>query len=315
MKKRFSLLLSMIFIALFVLMPISATAITSSPLDEIENYQIQIDPRTDGTLDMKYVIDWTVLDSTTEGKLEWIKVGCPNSHVDEIVGLTDNIDEIREYEEGSNTYIRIDLDRQYEAGEKLHIEYTIHQAYMYIVEEENHLVRYSFTAGWFPDINVKNMKVLWNASNVIEATTDKQENGYYVWEDSLAMDQRFNVSVKYNSEVFDYDLEEQYVEGSEGMDAAGKVILVIIIIIGAILLISFIVAIVSDDYDGGYSGGGGSSVFIHTSHSSCASSCACVSSCACACACAGGGRAGCTKKDFYQTNLKVEELNEVLKKE
>ena len=36
--------------------------------------------------------------------------------------------------------------------------------------------------------------------------------------------------------------------------------------------------------------------------SSCAhSSCAC----ACACACAGGGRAGCTMKDFYNTNLKL----------
>lgn len=36
-------------------------------------------------------------------------------------------------------------------------------------------------------------------------------------------------------------------------------------------------------------------------HSSCAhSSCAC----ACACACAGGGRAGCSMKDFYNTDLK-----------
>ena len=40
-------------------------------------------------------------------------------------------------------------------------------------------------------------------------------------------------------------------------------------------------------------------------HSSCAhSSCAC----ACACACAGGGRAGCTMKDFYNTNLKLSAL-------
>lgn len=36
-------------------------------------------------------------------------------------------------------------------------------------------------------------------------------------------------------------------------------------------------------------------------HSSCA--CACASSCACACACAGGGRAGCTAKDFYTVKL------------
>ena len=39
-----------------------------------------------------------------------------------------------------------------------------------------------------------------------------------------------------------------------------------------------------------------------SSQSSCAhSSCAC----ACACACAGGGRAGCTTKDFYRTDLKL----------
>lgn len=46
-------------------------------------------------------------------------------------------------------------------------------------------------------------------------------------------------------------------------------------------------------------------------HSSCAhSSCACAHSCACACACAcaGGGRAGCSTKDFYNTNLKLKQL-------
>ena len=58
-------------------------------------------------------------------------------------------------------------------------------------------------------------------------------------------------------------------------------------------------------------------VVTHTStrsscaHSSCAhSSCACAHSCACACACAcaGGGRAGCSTKDFYNTNLKLKQL-------
>lgn len=55
------------------------------------------------------------------------------------------------------------------------------------------------------------------------------------------------------------------------------------------------------------SSGSGSSSSHHSScvHSSCAhSSCAC----ACACACAGGGRAGCTTKDFYNTNLKLKYL-------
>ena len=42
------------------------------------------------------------------------------------------------------------------------------------------------------------------------------------------------------------------------------------------------------------------------------SSSSCVSSCACACACAGGGRAGCSKKDFYGTNLRTQKLNKIL---
>ncbi len=52
---------------------------------------------------------------------------------------------------------------------------------------------------------------------------------------------------------------------------------------------------------GGSSRGGG----VGRHNSGCASSCACAcaSSCACACACAGGGRAGCTAKDFYTYKL------------
>lgn len=55
------------------------------------------------------------------------------------------------------------------------------------------------------------------------------------------------------------------------------------------------------------SSGGGSSRGGGCAHSSCA--CACAScACACACACAGGGRAGCTYKDFYRTDLKLRQL-------
>ena len=49
---------------------------------------------------------------------------------------------------------------------------------------------------------------------------------------------------------------------------------------------------------------------VSSNHSGCASSCACAcaSSCACACACAGGGRAGCSVKDFY--TVKIPKRNE-----
>lgn len=52
---------------------------------------------------------------------------------------------------------------------------------------------------------------------------------------------------------------------------------------------------------GGSSRGGG--VGRHSSGCASSCACACASSCACACACAGGGRAGCTAKDFYTYKL------------
>ena len=312
MKKIISYLsiFSIVAIFLLTLLCVNVSAKTSSPLDEIQYYEVKIDPRNDGTLDMHYTLVWKVLDDESEGPLEWIKVGNPNDHVDEIVGISENIDEIRSYEESGDSYIRIDLDREYNAGETLTIEYTIHQSYMYIVEEDSHLVRYSFTAGWFPDINVKKLKILWNSDNVLEASTTKQENGYYIWEDSLNMDEKFNVSLKYNADVFEYNLDEQYVEGADSN--AGATIAIVLLIIFVIFIVIVIIVAISDSYDGGF-GGGGSSVFIHHSSCACASSCACVSSCACACACAGGGRAGCTKKDFYGTNLRTENLKKALK--
>ena len=307
MKKKSLSLLCLAIIVICSFSFISAAA--SKPLEEILYYEITVDPRAEGTLDMNYKIKWKVLDSSSEGPLEWIKVGAPNSHVDNIVGLTNNIDEIRYYEESGKKYIRIDLDRKYSTGEILDIEYSFHQTHMYVVEEEQHLLRYSFTPGWLTDIEVKELKILWNASNVMEASTSEiTPNGYYVWNSSLGINEKFNITVKYNSDVFEYNLEEQYDENEGSGDGVFIIILVIILFVLIILFILWLLD--GSSYDGGY-GGRSSHIFVH---SSCASSCACVSSCACACACAGGGRAGCTKKDFYHTKLSTEAINKAIEK-
>jgi len=58
----------------------------------------------------------------------------------------------------------------------------------------------------------------------------------------------------------------------------------------------------------GFSAGGGQTrgggVGRHGGGCACVSSCACAASCACACACAGGGRAGCSAKNFYAVKLR-----------
>ena len=45
----------------------------------------------------RYDITWKVLDSDTDGPLEWVKIGIPNSNVEEIEGYSSNIENIRYY--------------------------------------------------------------------------------------------------------------------------------------------------------------------------------------------------------------------------
>ena len=55
----------------------------ATDLDEIVNYEVVVEPRmNDGSLDITYQITWKVLDSTTEGPLEWVQIGTPNSNFD-----------------------------------------------------------------------------------------------------------------------------------------------------------------------------------------------------------------------------------------
>ena len=125
-----------------------------------------------------------------------------------------------------------------------------------------------------------------------------------------------NASVSYNLDAFNTNKDEQYKENESTIDGM-MVIIIICVIILAIIVIGAIVCAVSDGYDD-HSGFGGNRTSYHTTyihHSSCVSHCACVSSCACACACAGGGRAGCSKKDFYATKLNSNMIQEVLKED
>ncbi len=307
------LIFAMTLVCLIIIVALPVNAATM-PLDEIQDYTITVNMRPDGTMDIRYYVEWKVLDDTKEGPLEWVKIGNPNKHVDQITALSDNIKNIQ-YTSDGGSYIRIDFDRAYYKDEIIIFDYTIHQSYMYIIEKDSHICRYSFTPGWFEEIEVKNITIKWSADNVIESTAQKNEEGYLIWNSSLGMGERLNASVKYNLDTFTTNEKEQYTEDAGG-SKTGKILLIVIVVILAVIIIAIILVAIfgGDDYDshGGFHGGRHSTVFV--SHSSCArSSCACVS-CACACACAGGGRAGCSKKDFYKTNVKVEDIKKELKR-
>ena len=388
-----------LILCLMMLLPVIAMRAAAADLDEILNYTITVDVNEDATLHMVYHIDWKVLDSTSEGPLEWVKIGVPNSHYSSMEGRSDAVRRISGMNENGETYARIDLDRAYYAGEVAQIEFELTQDYMYQVDmmTEGETV-YRLTPGWFDDIRVDEMTIRWNADKVLSHDPDSLvEGGYCTWTKPLSKGEKYRVTVTYPNDAFGFDTSKEILSGTErSSDGSGGgdgfyaflgMLFVLTPIVLAIALPilhfknsanltggrkkitrtkveyypvcqgcgaarpeganncaycgrSFIKSeeVVEEkdippeekelrrkNTNGLYryshdpntyirvnvinvpaprthssSRSSGSSRSSSCFHSSCA--------CACACACAGGGRAGCTTKDFYNTDLKLRQL-------
>ncbi|MBR2290443.1 MAG: hypothetical protein IJ867_07720 [Clostridia bacterium] len=293
MKNKIRVILLVVSLLVLSLMPSFGNA-ASDYLDEIENYTVTINVRQDGTLDMRYDIEWKVLsDKNGKEPVNWVTVGIPNKHVDQIQALTDNIKTIGYSNSGGGDFVRVDFVQDYYQDAIFHFSFAIHQSYMYMLDEEG-ICRYGFTPGWFEKIEVKELHILWNNENVVSSDATHKSENYLEWyKTDMAAGEHFSVNVRYHISTFDVDEKMQYSEKKSS--STGEIIAIVLLVVVIILFI----LIVIDDYSGGSGfGGGGTRVYYH---SSCArSSCACAHSCACACACAGGGRAGCSVKDFYK---------------
>lgn len=321
------------FVCVILLLCVGMSAL-AAPLDEIQNYIIHIIPEENGSLMMQFTLNWKVLDSETEGPLSWVRIGIPNRYADEIYPMTDRISNIR-YDGENGDFVRIDLDREYEAGEIVPIMFSIHQSYMCSMDEDSYI--YDYTPGWFDEIEVKNIRVYWAEENVAYADAPEQSEGWYLWQDSLAPGERMHIEVRYDKSVFVENVET--VDDMKKQERITAIIITTIIMIALAMIIIILVrserrGTLTDEYESyrGFAGAENqvmigdedkipagvdengvvfSTVYGAGYHHGHGGGYHCA--CACACACAGGGRAGCSRKDFYNTKLESKEIVDILR--
>jgi len=310
MKNKKLLFLSLMFI--FCLLAFSNVCMAKD-LDAIRNYTITVDPRKDGSLDMTYHIEWEVLDSDSEGPLSWVKIGIPNSNIDGLSSPSSCVKNIK-YHEDNGDYIRISFKDYYYKGDIVKFDFKFHQSYMYTLKNGN--CEYSFTPGWFDDITVDKLTILWNAENVSSSTAKRTNSDNYLeWTTSLYKGRKYNIKVSYPSSIFNTSINKQASYATKASSTSffnsNSASLIFFFVILVIIFISSAFSGSGYRYGRGYGYGYGYRRPYRSTYRS-RPSCACVSSCACACACAGGGRAGCSKKDFYGVNLRTKQLNKIL---
>ena len=294
-----------------------------TPLDRILEYDISVTKvYDDATLDLEYHIKWEVLNSSKEGPLEWVKIGVPNRFVSNIRALSNNISDIH-YSSDDGAFIRVDFDKSYYEGSVVEFSFSFHQERFFTYDKDNKEVQYRFTPGWFEEIEVDRITVSWPKDNILETNANKENGTFYIWEYSLDFNETINCDVRYDDDYFvNMNLKKQWDPSTE--DPTGFIIFVVFLV-AFFVVIFIIIYVINRSYGGGYyyyRGYSGNRYYHHWYHfhhhginrrgetieppkivnsgssSGGGHSCAC----ACACACAGGGRAGCSRKDFTYCN-------------
>ena len=265
-------------------------------LDRIEAYEVTASPQENGELLITYHLRWRVLDSSSEGPLSWVKIGMANDSFT-VVSYEGDIRAQRQWETGS--YASFDLKKDFYEGETADFTFTVRQKRLLCRDSENAKgCFYRFTPGWFDQIDVRRYTFTWASVDGVTAhNADRVEDGRLIWEGKLKQGKRREMEIAYSRESFRNPLLVTWapsgMSGGEGSRVNAGVVLMILFLTG---LLPYCLVFGRRGYrggryfyhGGGYHGGGG-----------CACACA---GCACACACAGGGRAGCSAKDFYQPN-------------
>lgn len=324
MKKILSILMVLFLIFCF-------SSCKKNPIDEILDYTITVEPTEEGNLRMNYHIEWKVLNDKKEGPLEWVLIGVPNQYVYEPKAHSNDIKSISfKYSSDEGSFIRCDLARSFYKDEVAVLDFSFLQTHFYTLKDDE--VQFQFKPGWFDEIQVKHLAVYWEKEDVKYWNKDAknintyERDEYLVWETALDYGETIEVDVVYDQTHFTkLDPNNVNQDTNNYMNQWMP-----FVVFGVIALIFILIVVISymkrDEYFSyrGFSGHRSYFPFHHSYHSngkvmsdprivnsghrSGGSSCAC----ACACACAGGGRAGCSRKDFYQPNVKIEELKEKL---
>ena len=302
--------------SILALLSVAGLVLADTGTYRILDYKVNLTPGSDGTVHIQYYQKWQV----TGGHIPWITVGTANNNFT-VVGYTGAASRVSSISQGGWSGVRLDLDRDYRAGEVFEVSFGITQRNLFYADQENY--RLVFTPCWYDRAITDTLRITVKLFAKIEtvkaspqpSATSEEE---LTWEKlGLGKGERFTISVSFPKGLFSIESKKQLPTGVgrynlKEKSGGGSVAFIIFFVI--FLVIMIIIAVLSPpSRRRGYSGGrifygglfgggsgkgggsrstGGGGGFGGASFS-CA--CACVS-CACACACAGGGGAGCSRK-------------------
>lgn len=271
MKTKFKKLTAFLGLALCMLLSLRVNA-NAKTLDEILDYEILGEVNEDGSVKLHYHIEWKVLDSSSEGPLEWVEVGIPNKHAESVVATSGCDIKSIKIQSGSYPSVRIDLNRSFYQDEVAVMDFVLVQNNLYQMNKfQDGYTVYDFTPGYFDNIEVDKLVIYWNYANVDSFTPSADIKGdLLVWTSSLGMGEKYSITVTYPNEAYGFT-ELHSNDGSDGYGgddgSSGGVfeaifsiiggLLAIVVSVGPVVLVIWVVRKVIDNYSSGANLGSG----------------------------------------------------------
>ncbi len=207
---------------------------------EIPDYTVTLEPQNNGDVKITYEQTWKVL----SGDIPWITVGLANEQYT-ILDHSGNAAKVSPDNGGGFTGVRVDLDRDYQAGQTFNVKFAVMQSNILERLTDQKEWRIDFTPGWYDQAMISHMAITLNSPVVPESYTQLSptpstiSGNVITWAGSnLVPGSRFNIIMMSTDGSF---LTAPPPTNSSTSSGTGSWNPTIFIIIGIIIFVGFMV--------------------------------------------------------------------------
>jgi hypothetical protein len=189
-------------LALAVLLAIAGAAFPVLAADtgtyEISSYYVTLEPQPDGQVRITVEQIWRAL----SGHIPWVTVGLPNKHF-VVEDYGSKASKVSPANSGGFTGVRVDLDRDYQAGETFGINFTVLQNNLLERLPKQGVWRIDYTPGWYDRATIDSLSIQLNSpvdyqtySSVSPMPAGVEGNYIHWFRDNIPPGGRFEIKVE-----------------------------------------------------------------------------------------------------------------------
>lgn len=220
--------------AIIIYMVLFCTAFALETENEISFAEVIVKPKHDATLDIEYTITLNVSENATE-PVSFVLMRIPNNKVDKIKAKSSNIRNVRYSFVNYGEFIRVDFKKAYTRGETAEFAFSLHQSYIYSLEDDKCL--YNFIPCEFKDMEIKSERVYWQANNIIESNSSIKDNKYQLWAKDAEDSGIVKTVVTYNQNNFKFSKEGSKEYATDRGYSVEHLVLVLLGLVGVVAIV------------------------------------------------------------------------------